>query len=113
MKEKRYPKIDEEDYYGTLRAEEPAVAYPIQISKSFGTGYMDKEKDKSSDRVGHHEQTPSGIFGFYTDNPEVFGQRVAEIEADMDEVEAGMENPEKWVEVDNFWTAMKKAHPWL
>ena len=109
----RYPKIDEEDCYGALTAEEPAVAYATQSPKSFGTGYIDKEKDKAADRFDHREQMPSGIFGFYTDDPEVFEQRVSEIETDIDEVEAGMENPEKWVEVDNFWTAMKKAHPWL
>lgn len=42
------------------------------------------------------------MFGFYTDVPEVFEQRVAEIEADMDEVDAGIEDPEKWIQVDGL-----------
>ena len=50
---------------------------------------------------------------YYFLSPEVFEQRVAEIEADMDEVDAGIEDPEKWIQVDDFWAAMRKEHPWL
>ncbi len=53
------------------------------------------------------------MFGFYTDDPDVFGQRIAEMEADMDEVDAGIEDPEKWIEVNDFMAAMRKEHPWL
>ena len=59
------------------------------------------------------DRIPLGAFGFYTDHPEVFEQRVAEIEADMDEVDAGIEDPEKWIQADDFWAAMRKEHPWL
>ena len=59
------------------------------------------------------DRIPLGAFGFYTDDPEVFEQRVAEMEADLDEVDAGIEDPEKWIQVDDFWVAMRKEHPWL
>ena len=106
MEEKEYPKIEEEDGLGVLTAEEPAVAYATRESVSSGVAYMDDEAEK----IDH---IPLGMFGFYTDDPEVFEQRVAEIEADMDEVDAGIEDPEKWIEVDDLWAAMRKEHPWL
>jgi hypothetical protein len=53
------------------------------------------------------------MFGFYTDDPKVFEQRVAEIEADMDEVEAGIENPEKWIPSEQMWAELYQKHPWL
>ena len=59
------------------------------------------------------DSIPLGMFGFYTDDPEKFNQRVAEIEADMDEVDAGIIDPKKWIQVDDFWAALKKEHPWL
>ena len=59
------------------------------------------------------DRIPVGMFGFYTVNPEAFKQRVDEIEADMDEVDAGIEAPEKWIQIDDFWAAMRKEHPWL
>ena len=43
------------------------------------------------------DRIPVGKLGFYTDDPDVFEARIAEIEADLDEVEAGFEDPEKWV----------------
>ena len=36
------------------------------------------------------DSIPLGKLGFYTDDPDVFEARIAEIEADMDEVEAGL-----------------------
>jgi hypothetical protein len=53
------------------------------------------------------------LFGFYTNDPEVFEQRVAEIEADMDEVEAGIEDPEKWISSEQMWAELYQKHPWL
>lgn len=103
--DKRYPIIDEEDGSG-LKAEEPAVAYATKEMNSSGYSYLDDEAEKI-DRI------PLGLFGFYTDDPEVFEQRVAEIEADMNEVDAGIEDPDKWIQVDDFWAAMRKEHPWL
>ena len=103
--EKRYPVIDEEDG-SDLKAEEPAAAYVTKEVNPSGIAYIGDEAEKI-DRI------PLGLFGFYTDDPEVFEQRVAEIEADMDEVEAGIEDPEKWIQVDDFWAAMRKEHPWL
>ena len=106
MKEsKPYPMIDEEDG-SSLTAAEPAVAYATEAPASSGVVYMNEEAEMI-------DRTPLGMFGFYTDDPDVFEQRVAEIEADMDEVDAGIEDPEKWIQVDDFWAAMRKEHPWL
>ena len=87
-------------------ASEPSAACRNQDSSTSDFVYLDEEAEKI-DRI------PLGMFGFYTDDPEVFEQRVAEMEADMDEVEAGIENPEKWIQVDDFWAEMRKEHPWL
>ena len=103
MKGKKYPKIEEEDGSGVMMAAEPAVA-------------VDSRPQASSDIVcsdGEAEHVPLGMFGFYTDDPEVLEQRIAEIEADMDEIDAGIEDPEKWIEASDFWAAMRKEHPWL
>ena len=106
MEEKKYPTIEEEDGYGCMRATEPALAYTTMEQVSSGIAYIGEEAEKI-DRI------PLGMFGFYTDDPEVFEQRVAEIEADMDEVDAGIEDPEKWIQVDDFWASMRREHPWL
>lgn len=65
---------------------------------------MNEEEEKTN-------RIPLGMFGFYTDDPEVFEQRVAEIEADMDEVDTGIEYPEKRIQVDDFWAAMSRKFP--
>ena len=106
MEEKKYPTIEEEDGYGCMSAAEPALAYATREQESSGIAYIGEEAEKI-DRI------PLGMFGFYTDDPEVFEQRVAEIEADMDEVDAGIEDPEKWIQVDDFWASMRREHPWL
>ena len=56
---------------------------------------------------------PLGKCGFYTDDPVEFEQRVAMIDADLDEVDAGIDDPQKWIQVDDFMAAMRKEHPWL
>jgi hypothetical protein len=106
MEEKKYPTIEEEDGYGVMTAAEPAAAYAAHPQTASGVGYLG-EMAEIIDR------TPLGMFGFYTDDPDVFGQRIAEMEADMDEVDAGIEDPEKWIEVNDFMAAMRKEHPWL
>lgn len=104
MEEKRYPKIEEED--GSLTAAEPAVAYATREYGHSGITYMDDETEKT-------EQIPLGAFGFYTDDPDVFEQRVAEIEADMDELDAGIEDPEKWISSEQMWAELYQKYPWL
>ncbi len=105
MEGKKYPTIEKEDGYGVMTAAEPATACAVH-PRATNTVYM-REKDEIADR------TPMGMFGFYTDAPDVLEQRIAEMEADMDEVDAGIEDPEKWIEVNDFWAAMRKEHPWL
>ena len=106
MEEKKYPVMEEENGYSGMTAAEPSVAYAMKRPASSGIVYMNEEAEKI-DRI------PLGMFGFYTDDPDVFEQRVAEIEADMDEVDAGIEDPEKWIQIDDFWAALRKEHPWL
>ena len=59
------------------------------------------------------DRIPLGMFGFYTDDPKVFEQRVTEMEADMDEIDAGIEDPEKWISSEQMWTELYERHPWL
>lgn len=51
--------------------------------------------------------------GFYTSDPDVFEQRVAMIEEALDKVDAGMDDPCEWIQVDDFMAIMRKEHPWL
>jgi len=103
MKGKKYPKIEEEDGSGVMMAAEPTVA-------------VDFRPQASSDIVcsdGEAEHVPLGMFGFYTDDPEVLEQRIAEIEADMDEIDAGIEDPEKWIPSEQMWAELYQKYPWL
>ena len=84
--------MEEEDDFGCITAAEPAVTYATREFGHSGITYVDEEAEKI-DRI------PLGTFG--------------EIEADMDEVDAGIEDPEKWIQVDDFWAAMRKEHSWL
>ena len=104
MEEKRYPKIEEED--GSLTAAEPVIAYATREYGHSGITYMGEEAEKI-------EQIPLGAFGFYTDDPDVFEQRVAEIEADMDELDADIEDPEKWISSEQMWAELYQKYPWL
>ena len=106
MEGKKYPIIEEEDGYGSLTAAEPSVALATRRSISSGIVFTDNEA-KKIDRI------PLGMFGFYTDNPEEFEQRVAEIEADMDEIDAGIEDPEKWITSEQMWSELYQKYPWL
>ena len=81
-------------------AEPAAVAYTVQAPNLSSVACLEEDTI---------DRTPLGMFGFYTDDPVVFEQRVAEMEADMDEVDAGIVDPEKWVKVDDFWAAMRKG----
>lgn len=105
MKDKNKPAINGENSCGTA-ATEPTVAYAIREMNSSGITYMDEEAEK----IDH---IPIGMFGFYTDDPEEFEQRVAEIEADMDEVDAGIEDPEKWMSSEQMWANLYQKYPWL
>ena len=104
--EKKYPVYDEEDGFGCMSAKEPAARYATMERDSSGVAYMGEDAEKI-DRI------PLGMFGFYTDDPEVFEQRVAEIEADMDEVDAGIEDPEKWISSEQMWAELYQKYPWL
>ena len=54
-----------------------------------------------------------GKYGFYTSDPDVFEQRVTIIEEALDKVDAGQDDPNEWIQVDDFMAAMRKEHPWL
>ena len=102
MSKKKYPEFVAEG--DALMCGEPAVGYA-----STGSGYLNT-------MVEQEEDTPQilvGRLGFYTDDPDVFEARVAEIEADLDEVEAGHEDPEKWVTSEQFDQELFRQFPWL
>ena len=101
MGKKKYPEYVEEG--NAVMCGEPAVGYAAT-----GSGYVNtiaKPEDAP--------QIPIGRLGFYTDDPDVFETRVAEIEADLDEVEAGYEDPEKWVTSEQFDQELFRQFPWL
>jgi len=106
MEEKEYSIIEKEDGHECMTAAEPAIAYATKRPASSGIAYLNEEAEKI-DRI------PVGMFGFYTDDLDVFEQRVAEIEADMDEVDAGIEDPEKWISSEQMWTELFQKYPWL
>lgn len=56
---------------------------------------------------------PLGKYGFYTNDPEVFEKRVDEIEASLNEAEFGFDDPNEWIQVDDFMAAMRKEFSWL
>ena len=58
-------------------------------------------------------RVPLGQYGFYTNDPIEFEQRVNSIEAALDEVDAGIDDPQKWIQVDDFMAAMRKEHLFL
>lgn len=72
------------------------------------------EKEDMDEYIdGLIDSIPVGKLGFYTEDPDVFEARIAEIEADMDEVEAGYEDPEKWVSSGQMDEELRKEFPWL
>ena len=103
MEEKRYPIIEEED--GTCKVCEPAAGYAA-TSIDYANNMLD-EDDDIFDRI------PVGKLGFYTDDPDEFEARIAEIEADLDEVEDGFEAPEKWITSEQMHKDFLKMFPWL
>jgi hypothetical protein len=54
-----------------------------------------------------------GKYGFYTSNSEEFDKRVDEIEDSLNKAEYVFDDPQEWVEIDDFMTVMRKEHLWL
>ena len=54
-----------------------------------------------------------GKYGFYTSNSEEFERRVNEIEESLNKAEYVFDDPQEWVEIDDFMAAMRKEHSWL
>lgn len=52
-------------------------------------------------------------YGFYTSNSEEFDKRVDEIEESLNRAEYVFDDPQEWVEIDDFMAAMRKEHSWL
>ena len=102
MKENRYSEI-EEDRGTDMCCEQPA-GYAAT-----GSGYANTLVEPEEDTP----QIPVGKLGFYTEDPDVFEARMAEIEADLDEVEAGHDDPEKWVTSEQFDRELHHQYPWL
>jgi hypothetical protein len=103
MEENGYPILEEENGVGKVC--EPAAGYAA-TSIDYANGIMDEE-DEFLDRI------PVGKLGFYTDDPDVFEARMAEIEADLDEVESGFEDPDKWITSEQMHKDFLKMFPWL
>jgi hypothetical protein len=100
MEDKRYPVVDEEESVGMCC--EPSSGYAAT-----GSGYVNTLIE---DEVA---EVPLGKLGFYTEDMDEFEARVAEIEADLDEVENGNEDPQKWVTSEQFNQELYQEFPWL
>ena len=100
MEEKRYPKIEEEEGIGMCR--EPEAGYAAT-----GSGYANTLVDSTN----NVQTIPIGKLGFYTEDPEEFEARIAEIEADLERAEQGDESD--WITAEEFDIELKKEFPWL
>jgi len=56
---------------------------------------------------------PLGKYGLYTNNPEEFEKRMDEIEDSLNKAEYVFDDPQEWIEIDDFMAAMRKEHLWL
>ena len=79
------------DFLGEVKAGFPSPAESIR-----------EHLDLSSLLVRHKAST----FFFRVDG-------VSMVEADMDEVEAGIEDPEKWISSEQMWAQLYQKFPWL
>jgi len=106
MEKKKYPTSEEEENTGT--ANEPTTEY----AAATGSGYVNTlmDEDCIDDLIA---SIPVGKLGFYTNDPEILETRIAEIEADLDEVEGGYEDPAKWVTCEQMDIDLRKQFPWL
>lgn len=102
MAEKGYPEIEERE--GTGMCSEQPVVYAAT-----GSGYAESTYEPEADVP----QPPVGKHGFYTEDLDVLEARIADIEDDLDEIEAGHEDPEKWVTSEQFDQALYQQYPWL
>jgi len=102
MKEKKCS-IPEEKA-GVEMCSEPSVAYAVT-----GSTYVNPVTEDGEE----HPQMPIGKLGFYTDDPMVFKTRVTEIEADLAEVESGVDDPAKWATSEQFDQELYQQFPWL
>ena len=96
--------MDPEENAGVEMCSEPTVAYVATGSGYANTTYEVEEECP---------QVPVGKLGFYTDDPMVFETRVAEIEADLAEVESGVDDPQKWATSEQFDQELYQQFPWL
>ena len=100
MEEKKYPVFEEEESTGMCC--EPAVGYAAT-----GSGYANTLVEPEEQVV----TVPVGRLGFYTENPDEFEARIAEIEADVERAEQGDESD--WLTAEEFDVELKKEFPWL
>ena len=98
MGDNRYPIIEEET--GIDMCCEPVVGYAAT-----GSGYASTLVDEDV------SQMLVDKIGFYTDDPDVFDARIAEIEADVERAERGDESD--WLTAEEFDAELKQEFPWL
>lgn len=100
MEENRYPVFEEEESIGMCC--EPSAGYAAT-----GSGYTNTLVNQDDEL----SQIPTGRLGFYTEDPDVFEARIAEIEADVERAEQGEESD--WLTAEEFDAELKKEFPWL
>ena len=100
MEEKRYPRFDEDESIGMCN--EPVADNYLATGSGY-TNTLTEQEDCS--------QMPIGRLGFYTEDPDEFEARIAEIEAEVERAEQGDESD--WITAEEFNAELKKEFPWL
>ena len=95
MEEKRYPTVEEESFGGMV-SEPVAAPVPDTMSADGMTEVHDRIDDLDWDKF------PS--FGPFSDE-----EAIARIE----KAQAEINDPSKWIRIDDLHAELKKLHPWL
>jgi hypothetical protein len=101
MEEKKYPVFEEEESIGMCC--EPTVSAYTATGSGSANMLAEPEKDLL--------QRPVERLGFYTEDPEEFEARIAEIETELERAEQGDETD--WLTAEEFDLELKKEFSWL
>lgn len=80
---------------------------PVPGYVATGSGYANTWTEPEAD----YPHIPAGRLGFYTEDPDVFEARIAEIEAGVERAEQGDESD--WLTAEEFDVELKKEFSWL
>ena len=81
----------------------------------FESGNTDRKHNNMSEDIMDVELADVSLVkcGFYTNDPEEFEKRIDEIEDSLNKAEYVFDDPQEWIEIDDFMVAMREEHSWL